>query len=228
MTLAQRTPAGTATTRGGFGRRGWRVASTGVILTAVAAGTVAGCSGSPSVDPTPLVAVTPASAVPTDPDPSAVVSSLGAVPIPPSTAPQPTPGASAGHPALSAAGGPIAVSLGDEGRAVVTVLGPEQAHTGAAESAAPASPQKRTRAYLTLQVRQTSGSATLGADELSSRDQTGRPVALAPKGSRVITTHAGSTSTLTVAGTFDSGAAQVTWRHQGKVLAIWTFTVELD
>ncbi len=33
---------------------------------------------------------------------------------------------------------------------------------------------------------------------------------------------------VTVAGTFDSGAAQITWRHDRHVLAIWTFTIELD
>lgn len=174
------------------------------------------------------MALSQAAGTPADPDPSAVVSALGAVPIPPSTVPQPTPEAAAGHPALSAAGGPIAISLGDEGRALVTVLGPEQAHTGSAESVAPASPEKSTRAYLTLQVRQTKGSATIHATELTSRDETGRPVALRPKGPAVITTHAGSTSTLKLGGTFDSGAAQVTWRHHHAVLAVWTFTVELD
>jgi hypothetical protein len=31
-----------------------------------------------------------------------------------------------------------------------------------------------------------------------------------------------------VRGTYHSGSAQVTWRHDGHLLALWTFTNELD
>lgn len=115
------------------------------------------------------------------------------------------------------------MGLGSEGRALVTVLGPTQATDG--QSAGPAS---KTRAYLTLKVKQSKGSAVIKADELTSRDQTGGLIPLTSKGPKTITTHAGKTSELELVGTFESGAAQVTWRHHGKVLAVWTFNVELD
>lgn len=219
------------TTRGGFGRRGRRGALAVVVMTAVAAWALVACTGSPTPPSppfTPAGTATPAAGARATPGPSAAVRSLGAVPIPPRTVPQPTPKAAAGHPALSAAGGPIAVSFGDEGSALVTVLGPEPASTVARGSVRGAAPGKRTRAYLTLVVRQVKGRATIRADELTSRDETGRPVRLTAEGAKVITTHTGSMSKLRVEGTYDSGAAQVTWRHQGQVLAVWTFTVELD
>ncbi len=169
----------------------------------------------------------PAAAAPAEPDPSAVVSSLGAVPVPPTTVPEPTARAAAGHPALSAVGGQIAVSLGAEGQALVTVLGPEQ--QGAASPATTGKHrEKRTRAVLSLQVAQRRGTATIDADELTSRDETGQPITLRSRGPRRITTRAGQTSTLRVVGVFTSGSAQVTWRRHGHVLAVWTFTVELD
>lgn len=190
------------------------VTATGAVL----AGTAA-CTGSGAGRPDPAAAGRSTTA----PDPSAVVASLGAVPVPPTTAPDPTPSASAGHPALSAVGGPIAISLGQEGRAVVTVLGPTQATDGQSDG-----PASSTRAYLTLQLRQVAGSATVRADELTSRDETGEKIALTSSGPARVTTRAGRISTLKVVGTFDSGAAQITWRHHGKVLAVWTFNVELD
>ena len=200
-------------------RRSFALATTSTVL--VVAGAAA-CTGTGAV-PGPTAGTSARSATPSDPDPSAVVSSLGAVPIPPSTAPEPTPSASAGHPALSAVGGPIAMSLGSEGKAVVTVLGPTQATDGQSDG-----PASKTRAYLRLRVAQTKGSATISSSELTSRDETGRSIALATDGPTTITTHAGKTSSLKVVGTFESGAAQITWRHHGHVLAVWTFNVELD
>ena len=39
---------------------------------------------------------------------------------------------------------------------------------------------------------------------------------------------AGGTASVAVRGTYHSGSAQVTWRHEGHVVALWTFTIELD
>ena len=156
-----------------------------------------------------------------------MVSSLGAVPIPPSRAPEPTPHARPGHPVLSAAGGPVLVTFGSEGTALVTLLGPEPVDRGAATSTR-GGPQRRTRALLTLRVTQRTGSVSLRIGDLGVRDQTGRRIALRSRGPTAVRTRAGSTSTLQVLGTFFSGAAQVTWRHRGQVLAVWTFNVELD
>ncbi len=214
MATSERGPG----TRFGFNRARWGSFTLAVAVTGAALAGVAGCTGSGATHPAPTAA---SSAV--EPDPSAVVASLGAVPVPPSSAPEPTPSASAGHPALSAVGGPIAMSLGQEGKALVTVLGPTQATDGQSDG-----PASRTRAYLRLRVAQTQGSATIASSELTSRDETGRSIALKTDGPRTITTHSGKTSTLTVVGTFESGAAQVTWRHHGRVLAVWTFNVELD
>ncbi len=106
---------------------------------------------------------------------------------------------------------------------MVTVLGPTQATDGQSDG-----PASRTRAYLSLRVAQVTGSATIKFDELTSRDETGRAIELKPDGPKTVTTHAGQTSTVKVVGTFESGAAQVTWRHHGHVLAVWTFNVEFD
>lgn len=213
--------------------RGARVLIVTSLLGTMVLGSLVGCSGSPA--PPPVASETPTasaratsgqpSPAPDDAEASAVVSRLGAVPIPPSRAPEPTPKAAAGHPALSAAGGLIEVSLGAEGRALVTILGPEQVHNAPVDKAGP---KRSTQAYLTLQMKQLKGRATVRADELTSRDETGHFVGLRSVGPAKVSTRSGKISTVKVEGTFDTGAAQVTWRHHGRVLAIWTFTVELD
>ena len=225
----------------------WGIGGGGLVRAALTAGALsvsilAGTAGCTSATPAPgaggpvssgttptgvATRASPAVAAPAEPNPSAVVSSLGAVPVPPTSAPEPTPRAAAGHPALAAVGGRLTVSLGAEGQALVTVLGPEQ-QGGAPPVTKGAHREKRTRAALTLQVAQRRGTATIDANELTSRDETGRPITLRSRGPRRITTRAGETSTLRVVGVFTSGSAQVTWRHHGHVLAVWTFTVELD
>ena len=161
-----------------------------------------------------------------DPDPSAVVRSLGAVPIPlpPARPRQAT--AAVGRPAVLAMGEPVLVSWG-AGTAVVTALGPEQ--LAAAGTSTRAAAPRSTQAVITLRVASTRGNLAVTDEELSSRDQTGRAIRLSPTGPRSARARAGGpAATVRVSGTFADGAAQVTWRHRGHVLAVWTFTIELD
>ena len=81
---------------------------------------------------------------------------------------------------------------------------------------------------LTLNVQVHKGDLTTGTDELSSRDETDRVISLHPPGPLHSTARAGGAAAVTVKGTHPSGSAQVTWRHAGQLLAIWTFTIELD
>jgi hypothetical protein len=52
-------------------------------------------------------------------------------------------------------------------------------------------------------------------------------VELTPVGAASATASGTAPATLTVRGDFDAGAAQITWRHDGHVIAVWVFTVEL-
>jgi hypothetical protein len=82
---------------------------------------------------------------------------------------------------------------------------------------------------ITPRVTVRSGRAlAIGTDDLSSRDETGEAVALTPAGTTRSTAKAGGTASVAVRGTYHSGSAQVTWRHGGHVVALWTFTIELD
>lgn len=171
---------------------------------------VAGCSSSPAHDPSA----------------SDVVSSLGAVPIPSGGPADPTPTAAPGHPAVLAIGGPVSVTLPGSVRLLATALGPAQ--TATPHPTAGARPPQSTRAVITLRLVVTRGTVTASTDELSSRDQTGRAVVLTPQGPDRASATSGGPATLRVVGTFHSGAAQVTWRHDDHVLAVWTFNIELD
>ncbi len=172
---------------------------------------VAGCTS----DPAPAAAP--------DPDPSQVVASLGAVPIPPTGSTLPTPTAVVGHPAVLAMGEPVLLHLpGTE--ALVTALGPDQVLSGPQRGQDPTTP-----AVITLRVTVRGGRPlAIGTDELSSRDETGEAIALKPASADRSTAKAGGTASVAVRGTYHSGSAQVTWRHDGHVLALWTFTIELD
>ena len=158
-----------------------------------------------------------------DPDPSQVVASLGAVPIPPTGPTLPTPTAAVGHPAVLAMGEPVLLHLpGTE--ALVTALGPDQVRSGPQPGRDPATP-----AVITLRVQVRGGRAlSISTDELFSRDETGAAIALTPAGASRSTARTGGTASVAVRGTYHSGSAQVTWRHDGHVLALWTFTIELD
>ncbi len=161
-----------------------------------------------------------------EPSASDVVASSGAVPIPSAEPAVPTPTATAGHPALLAIGGAVRVTFPDGQTGVVTALGPAQEST--APRTAAGGGRASTRAVITLRVAMTRGTATVSAAELSSRDETGRLIPLARRGPEQIHATTGPPQQLQVAGVFDSGAAQITWRHERTVLAVWTFNIELD
>lgn len=193
-----------------------------VLAAAVAIATLAGCSHSAASPPPTTRQADPNAAA------SAVISSLGAVPIPSAAPAEPTPAASPGHPALLAIGGPVRMTLAGGTQALVTALGPEQATLGDGAARPATGPADSTKAIITLRVKTESGSGTVAASELSSRDETGKAITLTPVGPKMAPLSAGATSEVKVAGTFDSGAAQVTWRHAGQVMTVWTFNIELD
>ncbi|MDQ2852258.1 MAG: hypothetical protein M3Y49_16310 [Actinomycetota bacterium] len=201
--------------------RGWQTAwsatprTAGLLITAAAL--LAGCS---SAHPH-LAAPHP---YPTDA--SAVISSLGAVPIPSAGPAESTPSASTGHPALLAIGGPVNVTLPGGSTALVTALGPQQLTTTPIAAGSP--PPQTTRAGITLRLTALKGTTTIAATDLSSRDQSGHALRLVPHGPATRTVPPGTTASITVDTTFTSGAAQITWRHHGTVLGVWTFNIELD
>lgn len=165
---------------------------------------------------------------PREPSASDVVRSLGAVPIPSAGPAESTPSATPGDPALLAIGGPVQVTLADGSQGLVTALGPEQVATAPPSGTSATGYPKSTRAVITLRVAMTTGAASIRTSDLSSRNESGAAIHLTPVGPA--TAHAGPTGavTLRVAATFSSGAAQVTWRHNGAVIAVWTFNIELD
>lgn len=128
------------------------------------------------------------------------------------------------HPQLLAMGAPVRVRLAGGIDAVVTALGPEELtpHTGGSKAST------TTVSVITIDVRTSRGALALKSDDFTSRDETGALVRLAAHGASTLRTRAGQRGKLQVAGTFTSGAAQVTWRHAGHVVALWDFTIELD
>lgn len=179
----------------------------GLVITAGM--TLAGCSTS-----------TPASSAGSA-DASSVVQSLGKVPIPSGPATEPTPTASPGHPQLLAIGAPVRVTVPGVA-AVVAALGPDvnlPAGTPTAKSAT---------GTITVTATVTTGTLALRATDFTSRDETGRAVPLAASGPATATATPGKPGSVRMTGTFQAGAAQVTWRFNGTVLAIWDFNVELD
>ena len=72
-----------------------------------------------------------------------------------------------------------------------------------------------------ITLRVDSGAVPIAAADLTARDDSGQLIALVPL------SRSGA-QTFRVSGTFSAGAAQLTWRHDGRVLAVWTFTIELD
>ena len=152
---------------------------------------------------------------------SKVVASLGAVPIPSVAPGVPTATADGRRPALLAMGAPVRVRLGRT-TAVVTATGPTQSTTyNRRRNAA-------TVGTITVALRPVAGRLSVSASDFSSRDQTGTVVRLRPVGA----THAAASSAqpaqLRLSGRFNSGAAELTWRHGGRVVAVWDFTIELD
>ena len=189
-------------------------------------------AGTPSVDPADSPPPpTGSSTAGDDAGASAVVSQFGAVPIPSARGgADPTPTASSGRPQLLAMGAPVNVRLAGVA-AVATALGPVQlapAGTPASTSPASAGPQRSTPAEMRLTVKATSGSLSVTAADLSSRDENGSAVVLTASGPDRVTAVPGRPATLIVRGIYDNGSAQLTWRHDGAVVAVWVFTIELD
>lgn len=165
---------------------------------------------------------TPPAPAPSAPDPSAI-SSLGAVPIPTAPAAPATPTATERKLALLAIGEAVNAQLPDAD-ATVTALGPRELtpYTGGAK------PPQSTVGIITFTVKPSRGSLTIKASDFTSKDETGASVTLRPVGAARASAATGSTTRLRVKGTFHSGAAEVTWRHNDKVVAVWDFNIELD
>lgn len=106
-------------------------------------------------------------------------------------------------------GAPVFVVLGDQS-GQITALGPDVVPV----------PGVRDLATGTITVTAPTGFA-LHPDQFSCRDETGRDVALSPADPD----HSGA---LRLAGTFHAGAAEITWRVNGAVVALWDFNIELD
>ena len=197
-------PAPLRARRSGSGRA---AAAALLTLSAAAVFALGGCSGSGS-----------------SPDrASQVVHSLGAVPVPTAPTAVPTATADGVRPALLEIGAPLRVTLSGV-RALVTALGPTQSVEYNGGTTVPTS----TVGTFTVQVRVTSGSLAVRAADFSSRDEVGKPVSLRPVGTGSVVAKPGRPAELKISGTYGSGAAQVTWAHQGKVVAVWDFNVELD
>ncbi len=156
-----------------------------------------------------------------------VVDRLGAVPIATPGPVDPTSTSSVGRPAVAAMGGPVRAALAGGAAVVVTALGPRQAVTAGPASRG-AAVATSTPATLTLHLQVVSGSVRADAAELSSRDELGHVVPLSPVGPAAVTATPGHPADLVVRGTFAAGSGQVTWRHERHVVAVWTFTIELD
>lgn len=85
----------------------------------------------------------------------------------------------------------------------------------------------RSAGTVTLLVTGATGTATLVAADLLSRDDSGNPVTLevAPA---TVTVGPGEHATVTVHGTWEAGRAYLAWLVGGRPVATWTFDVELD
>ena len=117
-------------------------------------------------------------------------------------------------------GEPVRATLPGGVRATLTLLGPEQSTTRpGAES---------TDGTFTITVQPSAGALRLSAGDFSSRNETGRPVALRRDGPASVRASSGRPASLKVVGRYSSGAAQVTYRHAGHLVAIWDFNIELD
>jgi hypothetical protein len=148
---------------------------------------------------------------------------LGKVPIPTAPAAAPTATASPGHPQLVAMGAPIQATLPDGTTALITTTGPatDPPPTGA-------KPGTVVTGVITVTAKPQTGTLRLTAADLASRDQTGANVTLTPVGPGQVTASPGHPATLTLSGHFHLGGAQINWRHDNHVLAIWDFTIEID
>jgi hypothetical protein len=154
--------------------------------------------------------------------PADTVRSLGAVPIPSAPTAAPTPTADENHLQLLAIGEAVRADL-PSGDITLTALGPQQI-TPSTSSA----PPQQTQGVITVTASDATGSVTLAAADFTSRDERGNVLALTALGPTTATAAPGRPASLRLSGTFQSGAAQITWRHDMKVVAVWDFNVELD
>ncbi|WP_164835866.1 hypothetical protein, partial [Actinacidiphila soli] len=153
---------------------------------------------------------------------ASTIHNLGAVPIPSPPTAQATPTADAHRFQLVAIGDSVQANLPGTG-AVIQASGPlyNVPTTGVR-------PPDHVTGTITIAVSQATTPLTIKAGDFTSRDEKGKIVSLAPTGAPAVTVTPGHRATLTLTGTFHQGAAQVTWRHNGKVMVIWDFTIELD
>ena len=158
---------------------------------------------------------------------AAVTRALGAVPIPTAPSVESTETAQPGRPAVLAIGGPVAATIGTTA-VLATALGPEQVVIPTPAGTSANQPPLATRAVITLTFRATAGMLPVDDGQFTSRDQTGRSIRLTPQGTSRGTVSPTHPVTLKLAGTFTSGAAQITWSVGHGPLAIWTFNIELD
>ncbi|MGP9023139.1 hypothetical protein ACT1U9_32630 [Streptomyces sp. BR1] len=155
-------------------------------------------------------------------DAASTVKSLGAVPIPSPPTAQATPTATDKHLQLLAMGYSVNAQL-PGASAVVTAGGPTEEPI-----ATPGGVPDHATGTITITVREATGALTLHAADFTSRDENGTAIALSTRGPATITARAGQTATLTLTGTYKAGAAALTWRHDGKTVAVWDFNIELD
>ncbi|HEX3613547.1 MAG TPA: hypothetical protein VHU88_17795 [Sporichthyaceae bacterium] len=154
------------------------------------------------------------------------VAKLGAVPIPTAPSAAPPPQADEGHPQLLAMGAPVYVTL-PGARGVIVATGPYFAAPPLPTSA-PAAQDNPVVGTFTLHLTAWSGSFRVALGDLNSRDEQGRTVALTAVGPDSVQVSPAAPAKLVLRAQYHSGSAQLTLRHDGKVLAVWDFSVELD
>ncbi|MFJ5530462.1 hypothetical protein [Streptomyces sp. NPDC093261] len=155
-------------------------------------------------------------------DAANTVKRLGAVPIPSPPTAQATPTASEKHLQLLAMGYSVHAQL-PGANAVVTAGGPTENPI-----AKPNGVPDHATGTITMTVRDATGPLTLHAADFTSRDENGKAIPLTAHGPATVTASPGRTVMLTLAGTYKAGAAELTWRHDGKTIAVWDFNIELD
>lgn len=208
------TPA--APRRAGLHRPGLRRARL-LVLAGLAGGTLVltGCSTGSGGD-------SPAGGHTADQAAADTVRALGKVPIPSPPTAAPTPVAGEHHLQLVAMGYPVRADL--PGADAVVVAG------GPTEEPLPNAGKVPDRAVATFTITVTgaTGPLTITAKDFTSRDERGTAVVLEPDGPATATARPGHPAKLLVTGTYHAGAAQLTWRHDDRVVALWDFNIELD
>ncbi|MEU8694151.1 hypothetical protein [Streptomyces sp. NPDC048665] len=155
-------------------------------------------------------------------DAAKTVKSLGTVPIPSPPTAQATPTAGEKRLQLLAMGYSVHAQLPGV-NAVVTAGGPTENPI-----AKPGGVPDHATGTITVTVHEATGPLTLHAADFTSRDENGKPIPLSAHGPATITARPGQTAALTLSGTYEAGAAELTWRHDGKTIAVWDFNIELD